>query len=85
MTAPRLIADWSELATVPESETHRLEINVENCNGWVHKKGDDPNETLGRYLSTHTFYGTNHEGSTRFLQNCGFNVVLKNWDEDEAK
>ena len=34
-TEPRLIADWTELATVKDSPTHRLEIDIEGCNGWI--------------------------------------------------
>jgi hypothetical protein len=79
---PRFIKDWADLATVPPSESHRLEIEVECCNGWIHRLDGD--EEMPRYLSTHTFYGTNHEGSTALLQSCGFNVVLANWDADEA-
>ncbi len=74
---PRLIKDWADLATVPESATHRLEINVENCNGWVKEKGS---KKPGIYLSTHTFYGSQFELMTRKLQEHGFNVQLENWD-----
>lgn len=74
----RFVRHWADLAEVPESETHRLEIDVGGCNGWIHRK--DGNEFLGRYLSTHTFYGTNYLGSTRLLRSCGFNVTLANWD-----
>lgn len=74
----RFVRHWADLAQVPESETHRLEIDVEGCSGWIHRK--DGNEYLGRYLSTHTFYGTNYKGMTRLLRHCGFNVTLANWD-----
>lgn len=33
------------------------------------------------YLSTHTFYGSNYEYSTKILQKYGFNVILENWDK----
>jgi hypothetical protein len=78
-TTPRLIKDWAELAAVPESETHRLEIKVEHCNGWIHRK-EAPDDEMPSYLSTHTFYGTNYAYSTERLQACGFNVQLANWD-----
>ena len=78
-TPPRLIQDWAELATVPESDTHRLNIDVEGCNGWIDRKGADERE-MGIYLSTHSFYGSTHADSTRRLQSCGFNVQLANWD-----
>lgn len=72
----RLIENWKELATVEESETHKLEIE-EYC-GWVIDKATGKHET---YLSTHTFYGQCFEYSTKILQECGFNVQIKNWDE----
>lgn len=74
----RLVRHWRDLAEVPESETHRLEINVEHCNGWIHDKRDP--EAFGYYLSTHTFYGSKHEYSTALLRKCGFNVTCANWD-----
>lgn len=73
---PILIKDWDDLAIVPESKTHRLEIE-DGC-GWIHKKNGK--EFMGKYLSTHTFYGSNYARSTRLLQKCGFNVTLANWD-----
>ena len=71
--------DWSDLAELPESETHRLEIDVKGRNGWIYDKRDP--EAFGHYLSTHTFYGMKHKYSTRLLKRCGFNVVCANWDE----
>ena len=77
---PRLIRNWADLAEVPDSETHHLEIEVEHCNGWIHEKGGDPDK-LGDYLSTHTFYGSRYTHYTELLQKRGFNVQLANWDE----
>lgn len=34
-----------------------------------------------KYLSTHTFYGSEYESSTLLLQKFGFKVILANWDE----
>lgn len=79
----RFVRHWADLAEVPESATHRLEIEVENCNGWLKRK--DGKEFMGRYLSTHTFYGSNYLHSTRLLRSCGFNVTLANWDMPNAK
>lgn len=77
---PQLISTWAELAKVPESPTHRLDINVVNCNGWVRAK--DPGSTdCPRYLTTHTFYGSSYARETRALQARGFNIQLANWDE----
>lgn len=77
-----LIRNWKDLAKVPDSKTHRLVIDVRNCNGWIKKK-DNP-EALGHYLSTHTFYGSTHKRSTWILRKCGFNVTLTNWDDPNA-
>jgi hypothetical protein len=76
--APTLIPDWEALSKVPPSPTHYLEIEVEHCNGWIHAYSEP--DRLGRYLSTHTFYGSNYRRSTRLLRSCGFNVRLANWD-----
>lgn len=35
------------------------------------------------YLSTHTFYGSNYEYSTKLLQNYGFDVEIDNWDKEK--
>lgn len=72
-----LIKNWKELAEVPESETHKLEITPENGNGWIICKetGDHV-----QYLSTHTFYGLDYEYNTELLQKHGFDVQLANWD-----
>lgn len=74
----RFIRDWSELAQVQPTPTHFLKIDVEGCNGWIKRR--DGNEVLGRYLSTHTFYGTNYLANTLLLRRYGFNVTLANWD-----
>lgn len=77
------IKDWADLAKVPESATHFLEIDVDDCNGWIKQK-DSP-LYLGHYLSTHTFYGTNYKNSIQLLRKCGFNVTLANWDAPTSK
>lgn len=74
----RFVRHWRDLAEVPESETHRLEISIQRCNGWIKDKRD-PDE-MGHYLSTHTFYGSTYKESERILRECGFNVTLANWD-----
>jgi hypothetical protein len=79
---PKLIKTWDELKECT-SETHTLEI--EDCCGWITHKNSNENyinySENNHYLSTHTFYGSNHELSTKLLQKCGFNVRLANWDE----
>lgn len=74
----RIVRHWADLAEIPPSKTHRLEINVEGCNGWIRPICDD--EALGDYLSTHTFYGSKHRYSTALLRKRGFNVTCVNWD-----
>ena len=77
---PILIKNWEQLAKVPESKTHRLEIDVENCNGWIIEK--DIHGKIGYYyLSTHTFYGSSFKSSTKALKDRGFNVIILNWDK----
>lgn len=77
---PKLIRSWAELAEC-ESTTHILEIDIKGCNGWIRSKKDNKGPRLGdMYLSTHTFYGSNYQLYTKFLQECGFNVTLANWD-----
>lgn len=87
----KLIKDWKELAQIPnESDTHILEVN--DCNAWLTAKKEEPyNEEveyldqvkhLDVYLSTHTFYGSTYENSTKILQACGFDVELANWDAE---
>ncbi|AUR89175.1 hypothetical protein NVP1121O_147 [Vibrio phage 1.121.O._10N.286.46.C4] len=79
---PTLISTWEELAELPESETHYLEIGA--CSGWIVAKNPISNKHSDRkkYLSTPTFYEGIHEYSTKLLQSCGFNVVLANWDAE---
>ena len=78
----KLIKDWDELKAIPqESDTHILKIN--KWSGWLKAKNSSEGcwSVNNHYLSTHTFYGENHEASSKLLQKCGFNVVLDNWDK----
>lgn len=81
--AGELVRDWNDLAALPESETHRLIIDVEGGNGWIKDKRN-PKE-MGHYLSTHTFYGGTHNYSSALLRRCGFQVTCANWDEPNTK
>lgn len=76
---PKLIKGWEDLAALPPSKTHFLEINLESGNGWIREKEAKPGKP-GIYLSTHTFYGSTFARATKRLQECGFNVQLDNWD-----
>jgi len=88
-----LVRDWEELSKIPqESATHILEVNVEECCGWLHSK--DPKRLKRKLsfmrqikhqdinLSTHTFYGHSYKWSTKILKSCGFDVEIDNWDKD---
>ena len=77
------IKDWFELDKInKESDTHILEVNTELGSGWIYSKNKNDNDY---YLSTHTFYGLNYQYESEKLQECGFNVILDNWDEQEKK
>ena len=75
----KLINSWEELSK-EKSDTHYLEIDVDGCNGWINPKVESGDYENMHYLSTHTFYGSQYEESTRILQSCGFDVHLANWD-----
>lgn len=80
-TQPQIIKDWVELSEVPDSPTHTLKINIRNGNGWVVRKGCvTPLHKIPLYLTTHSFYGSQHTRISKRLQECGFNVELANWD-----
>lgn len=89
-----LIKNWEELSKIPnESKTHRLEVDVECCCGWLISKEPKPYKKklsymrnlshLDVYLSTHTFYGDNYKHSTKLLKACGFDVEIDNWDKEK--
>lgn len=71
----KLITTWQELGQI-QSENYTLKI--EDGSGWVISKetGD-----WVEYLSTHTFYGSQHKESTKMLRALGFDVEIANWDE----
>lgn len=81
---PTLIYGWEDLSKVPESHTHKIDIrDPKDCSGYIVSKFKDDHFN---YLSTHTFYGYNckmYAESTKRLQDCGFNIVLDNWDKEE--
>lgn len=90
----RYIKNWEELSKIPnESATHILEVNTEDCCGWLKAKNPKPYKSklsymrqvyyLDVYLSTHTFYGHEYRHSSKVLRACGFDVELANWDKEE--
>lgn len=83
-TPPILVKDWADLAALPDSPTHHLEIDLEDGCGWIHELAPSkPARPV--YLSTHTFYGGNYRESTLRLRRCGFNVTCANWDAPAKK
>lgn len=73
----KLIEGWEDLVGL-ESDNYILDIELNGGCGWIRNKNDS--EDWHRYLSTHTFYGSQYKNSTVALQECGFDVQLKNWD-----
>lgn len=73
---PKLIREWKELKGM-ENDTYRIDVDEFMCNGHIIRKSDGERV---KYLSTHTFYGKTYQESTIALQECGFDVQLKNWD-----
>lgn len=83
MSEAKYIRNWEELKEV-SSPTHNLKVELRFGSAWITSKNDKEDGWADRhYLSTHTFYGDQHEESTHILQSCGFNVELANWDKHE--
>ena len=83
---PRLIKSWEELKDL-ESEYYKIDVELENCCGWIVPKVEtEETEEFyfdhHRYLSTHTFYGSDYQYSTELLQKFGFDVEIDNWDKE---
>ena len=85
----KLIKNWKDLEGL-ESENYKIKLDyfeedVEHNDphsGWVvdKKTGD-----VEYYLSTHTFYGSQYQESTKVLQEYGFDVEIDNWDKDDPR
>lgn len=77
-----LIKTWDELDEYCKSnpsETHVFKFD--KYSGWLKPKIKNDDDDWGTYMSTHTFYGLNYRESTEKFQECGFNVVVDNWDK----
>ena len=93
----KLIKNWKELSEIPPNNKYR--IIIKDCCGWIVPICDIPNNhdyicccnddneenyyDNHVYLSTHTFYGSQYEYSTKVLQEHGFDVEIDNWDKEE--
>ena len=73
----RLINDWSELARVPDSPTHRIKI-VENWGGWIVNKNTKKEEY---YLSTHIFYKKSGLAGKGVFKKYGFDIEISTYEE----
>ncbi len=71
------IKNWQELDGL-ENERYKIEVDLYIGCGWIKAKNDNERDI---YLTTHTFYGSKYQESTRLLQECGFDVEIANWDE----
>lgn len=72
------IYTWEQLAKVQPSKTHKLDIDVEMCCGWIIENIKTMNDI---YLSTHTFYsGDTTKEVNDILQTCGFEIELVSWE-----
>lgn len=82
MSEPKLVSTWEEL-TGCKSDTHVLVIDLDGGSGWVRPKDKsiqhEEHYKNDCYLSTHTFYGSSYQRSTKILQECGFHIQLKSW------
>jgi hypothetical protein len=77
---PIAIMGWEDLSKLQPSATHKIEVNVEDCNGWVEPIDNTKRSYANiHYLSTHTFYQNNFKESTAILRKFGFDVQLDNW------
>lgn len=84
----KLIKNWKELSEVKPNDKYKLEIDIDMCNGWIKpiKETEETKKDYFKYhfyLSTHTFYGSNYEYSSKKLQEFGFDIELENWDNEE--
>jgi len=72
------VRNWEDLSKLKPSATHRLEIDVEGCNGWIHALDKAAWNALHgmEYLSTHAFYRSTWRETERKLLARGFNATI---------
>ena len=71
----KVIKNWYDLDGL-ENDNYRIEVDHNMLCGWVVDKTEGHHKC---YLSTHTFYEMNYKGSTKILNDLGFDVVLESW------
>ena len=79
---PKIIKSWEELAQLPDSTTHRIQVK-DSC-AWVISMqkpfgGEDKGKGY-QYLSSYSFDKSQNKQATQILKNCGFNVRLLRTD-----
>lgn len=74
-TKTKVIKNWYDLDGL-ENDNYRIEVDQKLLCAWVVDKATGYNKC---YLSTHTFYEMNYKGSTKILNDLGFDVVLESW------
>ena len=82
----KIIKTWEELSK-QESEYYKIELDSE-WSGYIVPKVETEETEKNywdhhRYLSTHTFYGSEYEYSTKLLQSFGFDIEIDNWDKGD--
>lgn len=87
---PKVIKNWKELLQVPPNEKYKIVVDEDMCCGWIEpiKETDETQKNYfehHKYLSTHTFYGSQYEYSTKLLQEYGFNIEIDNWDKGNKR
>lgn len=70
---PKLIRSWEELAKVPNSSTHRIEVFPNDRCAWIYP---NDNKAIGYYLNSFTFREGYHKVATRKLRRKGFNIII---------
>ena len=87
----KLIKNWKELFKLPPNKKYKIiQDEIGPYCGWIVPIKETPKTKKDYfkhhvYLSTHTFYGSSYERSTKILQKYGFDVEIDNWDKEEKK
>ncbi len=93
----KLIKTWEELSRLPHNDKYKIIVEEDMCCGWIVPICDEEDKEYlfichcedkkdyfdnHIYLSTHTFYGTQYQYSTKVLQEHGFDIEIDNWDKE---
>lgn len=75
----KLIKTWDELIGL-ENDKYKVVVDLDAGNGWIISKNNE--DDWKEYLSTHTFYGSQYQVSTKTFQKYGFDIEIDNWDKE---